>query len=506
MDLTYEQKKNLLYMVYILIVALLVFLSGLYNIGPLISLILAFLVAISAAIPSIFGFFKDRRIQVEREKNLENLAEGICTLLSALNLKFDVEKICEELKGKRINLTIQEVNHHVINYLLDGLSQEERDIIYILSLCREVETNQNYIFRSDLRRSISDKLSEFDLYNLDENTKKLLCAYSNLRASIEGSVGEKVSLETIFQADIELKNELLCFLQKYGTLEKFSLGLFTDLKNSQEFRRTLSKLLVRGKLPALTVKRKALGKIRKELEERGATSNAFVLFSNKFQEIESFEKALERFPQLKIGRKEPLNFPQSAQFLHMRVLYPAQYYKSAKDFLEKEIINTIPESKKFEGFVAVMPLEMTELASYPSVDEAVYISNDLIKSSFESINYLQTGFPWSAIDVVIESLKSEIDILELLSIIPFNIFVPDLKEEAKDCIIGHYERIQEKFDVKTLFDWADVNPESLRKELQSLPCGSIITKDEWIKVAKGIVYGAEKSSESTFGPVLKPVE
>lgn len=275
------------------------------------------------------------------------------------------------------------------------------------------------------------------------------------------------------------------------------------MKTSEELRRTLSKLLFRGKLRALAVKRKALEKIRKKLEERGATSNAFVLFSNKFQELKSFNKALEKFPQLVIGRKTPINFPQSAKYLHMRILYPEQYYKSPQEFLEKEILPAIPESKKFEGFVAVMPLEMTEVASYPSSDEAAHQS-DLVRSSFESLNYLQTGFPWSAMDIVIESLKSDIGISELLSIIPFNVFVPDLAEEAKDCIIEYYEEIQEKFDVKTLFDWADVNYQSLGRELHSLPCGGVLKEVEWLEAAEKIVSYADRLSESAFGSILKP--
>jgi hypothetical protein len=194
----YEEKKSLAYTLGLISVASLVFLSGIFDTGPLISAILAALVILVGVIPSIFDFFRNRKMRINQEKKLELLVKNIISFLSNTGLKLNEEKIIDELKAKKIELTIPEVNYNVIDLVLKDLSWEERNILFILSLCNEIERNPDDIIKSGLRKSISEYLDGFDLYRLDENTEKLLCAYSNLKEVIEGRAEKSVSLKKSF--------------------------------------------------------------------------------------------------------------------------------------------------------------------------------------------------------------------------------------------------------------------------------------------------------------------
>jgi hypothetical protein len=362
---------------------------------------------------------------------------------------------------------------NVYRKVLDQLNVEDKDILFILCLVKEIDEEKDEIKKSSYRSRISKVLEDFDTEIIGKRTQKLLKFYAKLK---------KIDVR-------DYKNLFLEFTKKYCSVQKFAYQIFNDYEKAEEFRRTLSILIARGKLNLPLIKSKINKKIDSLLKER-QVSRGFIILMNRYQRLKKVQESLNKFPQIEIGRLKPHNFPSPTQYLHMRIVYPKFYYSSAKEFMEKEILSKIPEKEKDNGFVAVLPLEIMDVTSYPRSQSE--IKNDKMKVSFQAINYLRTGLHKDITEIITEYTISEINISEILSIIPFNIFVPRLKREAKDFLIENYEYLQSHFKINSLFDWSEINPKDLAEKIISMDKNKILSKKEWYNVCNKICKEAEK--------------
>jgi len=147
-----------------------------------------------------------------------------------------------------------------------------------------------------------------------------------------------------------------------------------------------------------------------------------------------------------------------------------------------------------KGFVAVLPIETTEIYLFPE-----YISNiesDHMRHSFQSVNYFKTGVAFDLFEILLEYMKSEIELSEILSIIPFNVFVPELNQETKNFIIDNYKRIQDSFGIKSLVDWSNINPSNLAKVIIALGGSRILPEEEWNDICIKICEEAKKHAKA----------
>ena len=215
-----------------------------------------------------------------------------------------------------------------------------------------------------------------------------------------------------------------------------------------------------------------------------------IVIINKFQKLDSVKRALAKFPRIQMGRLTPHNFPPETQFLSMSMIYPKTNYKTPGEFLEREIISRVPEKDRKDGFAAVFSIEITEAATYPKVDNE--IASDFMRKSFSAVNYLATGQIKGIYELLSEFAVSSVSIAEILAVIPFNIFVPDLSDDARNFIIDQYSDIQSKFHIESLLDWAEVMPKELALELTNRDSTKYISDNEWVKVASKICAEARK--------------
>jgi len=293
--------------------------------------------------------------------------------------------------------------------------------------------------------------------------------------------------------DKDHKKLFLEFAHKYATSQFTAFQLFNDLKLANEFRKTLSQLIVSGKLSLPLVVKEAEDK-RDELLNKKQVQRGFIVIMNKYEKLDSVKRSLSKFPQIEMGRLKPQNFPENTRYLNMRIVYPKTYYSSADEFLKREIINRIPEDETGKGFVAVLPLEITGIQSYPKIEAD--IESNIMKKSFQSINYLITGQDKSIDEIVTEYELSNVSLSDILAVIPFNIFVPDIKTEAKNFIIDNYLEIQKKFGIKSLFDWANVNANELSGALIQFDKKHILTETEWQEIGEQICEEARKHTNA----------
>lgn len=355
-------------------------------------------------------------------------------------------------------------------------------VIHILLLCNDVDRCNNDISKSELKKWVDLELDDFDMLNLDANSKSLLTAYWNYQ-------NYKPLFEICHTADY---NKLsLEFAKKYSQ-KLLSLLIFRNYEQSEEFRKTLSALLQGGKLNSLLLRMK----IDQTTKEKLLTNNrkGLILLTNKFQRNADVEDRINMYPQLKVGRLTPQNFPESSKYLHMRLLYPKEPI-SPKIFLEQEILNNIPTEERFDGFAAIIPFETSEMYLYPN--NKSQIENINSRKAYEAIDYFKTGNSDQVLNEAVLAKLSEIGINEILSIIPFNIFIPRVKNDMKLFIIDKYELFQSAFQIQSLFDWANINPQDLFNKFIELGCLEINSNEkDWIRIAKRIILEAKKHQEA----------
>ena len=458
-----------------ILIFLLVIFSGLIKNIYVAAIFGGMAAALSYVAEPIFDLLADRKLRKSRETLIKSYTKDIVSFLkSGFEIKANPEELIEAIKNEDFDVTKDEVYKKAIELIK---TDQDKEILLILALTKEIDREKDISLQSRYRSKITEVLQNFDTLKFDTRTQQLMKAYTNL-----------------YEIKDENHKELfLTFAQKYSNLQLIAIQLFNDLNLANEFKRTLSLLLVRGKLNLPLVK----GETKKKVDELLKTKQiprGFIVIMNKYENLDPVMKALSKFPQIQIGRLKPHNFPENTKYLSMRILYPKTYYASSEEFLNKEILNRIPEEERGKGFVAVLPLEITEIRSYPKTEAD--IESDIMKKSFQAINYLITGQDKSVDEILAEYTISNITISEILAVIPFNIFVPDIKRNAKDFIIDNYPEIQKKFKIKTLFDWAEVDSNELSKALIQYDKQHILSESEWQKIATQICVEAKKHAKA----------
>ncbi|MFI5218806.1 MAG: hypothetical protein ACHQNT_04895, partial [Bacteroidia bacterium] len=323
---------------------------------------------------------------------------------------------------------------------------ETKNALLVVALCYEMDNTSDIIVKANYKEVISTVIEQYNLLELDDEAKLVLRYYNNYFSN-------KKLDEPI--ANLDYNNELKTFTKKYNGIINIALSFKLEKEQIEEFRRTLAILLSQGKLNVKLLDENIKKKIDSALKKKTNQTKAFLLLANKFHKIPEIETVLKKYPSITFSYKYPNKLPESIKYLHTRIIYPPQNYLSAEDFLNDEIIPLIPEKEKSNGFISIIPIEGTEIYSFP--ENADEIKSESMRSGFESISAIKTGRSLNLADIYVESMHEEIQIENLLSIIPFNIFVPGLPKNTKSFLIENYENLKQHFNIEKLSDWADIN-------------------------------------------------
>lgn len=414
------------------------------------------------------------------------------------NNLYSLNKFTEKYLNKSININAEAqrikdsgTQYRKIDFIyeaLKGLFQNnvKHDAVFLTVLCNESDKESNPAEISLYKQRISEILEKYDFAHLNEDSKMILKYFYNYEndKSLEEDA-ESIDNKEVFDR----------LTKKYCRSLNIAFHMALEKDQAEEFRKTLAILIGRGKLSLKQLKKDVITRMNKEIEKKQKTAQAYLLLANKFHYIPEVVASIEKFPNIKIGTKYAIGLPEAVKYLHMRIVYPTDNYKDAGDFLKKEILPNIPKSKINDGFIAIIPIEGTEIYSYPVRKDE--IKDAKVKESFESVSAIKTGMPYVMADLLVNDLDADVPIEDILSIIPFNIFVPDISQRARNFIIDNYEKIKREFSVNTLFDWADVRQAALGRKLISLDKGSgsrkRVAKDEtWNMTARKVVEEAKK--------------
>lgn len=442
----------------------------------------------------LMEYFEQRKSDKEKHAFIKKCIDDLNIFLAKyLSLSPEdnlTERIIEQIKANEIELRKEKIFNFVIkNYINIPYSDNDLHIMFTLSICFEIDNSDDKVYISELRNIADRALTDFDIKSMDEETKKLLLSYNKYKTGSNDILNGK-------EIKIDYRQSLMEFAHKYCSIYTFATQIFFDNDKAYEVLNTLRYLLKRGKLSSPLLNQKAIEDINKSLLRKSKQSRGFILLINNYQKLEEVDISLSKFPQIKFGHLYPSHFPEGVKYLHMRIIYPENQFISPKQFLKREIIDKVPEEEIPKGFAAVIPIEATEIFSFPKVSG---ITSEYVKQALSNVNYLKTGVSKDMNEIIIEYFKSESKIIEVLSIIPFNVFVPDMESNGKVFLIDNYNTIKKHFKVESLFDWADVKHEELSDKLIELDEGKTLSKKRWKEICKSIITEAKKHSVAIDG-------
>lgn len=403
----------------------------------------------------------------------------------------DEDRIVNKARNGNFDPTKSSVYWAGIELLASEEPEYRKNIIFVIVLCREIKAIDDAIERSRLKAEIDRLTTDFDYLNPDNPTREFLGAFETAQEAIDHGNGETARL---FENTPEDTREIaLEFIMDYGTTDELSLLLFNDREKSRELRRTLGKLIARGRLSTESVSKETARQIQSELDELGSATK-FLIFSQLLHREEEVAEAIEKFPHFQIGNKYPESgFPEAIKYMRIYVVYPEFNYGSARHFMESEIEPAIPEDYPEDGFISAMPLELSELEIFPDhVDFESYL-----EGTYDTLTFLKTGSGQDLSEIVSDTVMSEIEISELLATLPFNVIDPEIREDEKEVIIEDYEILKQEFGVRELFDWSDVDPEQLGDRLAELDEEG--NSKRWQDVAEQIVEKTSEYDIATYG-------
>jgi len=426
----------------------------------------------------------------KKRKKIQNQLKPVLRFLKQqVNLNLDTAQLLNAIDSSEIDFFRKDsIIVFVINSV-ESLNQVQKDAIILITLCNEIENEVDILKSESYKTAVSAIFEKYNFIELDEGAKTIIKYYYNYLN------GKSLQTEA---SEIDFWSITDQVTRKYNKTYNLSFRLKLERDQSEEFRRTLSILIKDGKLNIKQLEKSLQDKIKVELQDIAIKSKAFLVLSQKFQNIPEIQQALDRFPHVKFPPPKPSRLPGSIKYVSTRIIYPSSAFQDAEDFLMNEIAPLIPPDRMNDGFIAVIPIEGTELYSIP--ENADYFEKSYLIDGFESIAAYKTGLSIDMAELYMECMKTEIHVDEVLCNIPINIFVPTLSEKIKNFLISNYDNLKTKFNITRLADWADINNDDLRNYLIELDANrgkQRLYKDEnWQVLANTIIYQSIKHREA----------
>lgn len=435
-------------------------------------------------IDSLTEFFEGLKAQKVRRKNIK---KHIRDLNKFLNKYTSYESISKEVVKEIDNDNIdhqkkEQVYSWIINEKLDEDSDVKKDGLLCALFCYEIDKESDLLKIDSYKKIIASIFEKYDFLNISDNSKTIAQYYNNYKNGLK---------LTATSDDLDYSEQINQMTSEYDKTYNLSLKLKFEKDQIEEFRKTLAVLISRGKLNIQQIEKRVRTKLAEQIQNK--SGKAFLILANNYQRISAVKNLLDSYPGVVYTYKKPRFLPDSIKYLHTRIIYPPEESQNPKNFIDKKIKPLIPDERVGDGFISVIPIEGTEVYSYPSnIDQ---IESDNVREGFETITAYKTGMSINLVEFYIENLQQEIKVDELLSVIPFNVFVPNIGKTPKNLIIDNYDHLKKEFSINTLSDWADVNDEDLTKALISIDNNRnserVFDDEEWGEIANKIITSSQ---------------
>lgn len=283
------------------------------------------------------------------------------------------------------------------------------------------------------------------------------------------------------------------FISKYVKKEEIISKLTSERKKLEDYRRTLSRLLESGKLDKYGI-HKVIEGVNEEIEKVLADRTHYFILINELQHNSDIKKRISD----SLSRDGQLVYSGSLSLGNSRyslLLGVSEDDLKTKEFYERYIKESY-ESIDTEGWLSVHKAKFEG----ESIFKKRYIAKDPSKGALSAIsfkNVLTTGEKAIKISLKEKLIETYLTTDELLSVLPLNLFLPDLDSRKKNILIENNENIKSRFGISKLTDWA-YTPHTTKEIAEFLrdkyfPSDSI---DLWEENVNKIVKEAKKIKDA----------
>jgi len=398
----------------------------------------------------IEGYLEERAILTTNTRYMNEIRNFISERLSQPN---------SSMESIRERLTRQEIYLRFLEESFPGLSTTKKNAFLLLCFCRQTEQSLG-AESVDVYSTIQRYIEILGLHRITRESKIVFAAYHRFFKTKEKFAGIDDLFRTLpLQVTKGLQKE---FLERFSKDAPF-MYVRRELRQSEELRRTLLELVKTGQLNAYGVKEEALQHLKDEFSRTALSRGAFLILGNKIPR--EVKEKFRTYPNL--GGFMAWSHVPNIRPVRITgfIIKPNKHFISPREFFTKEVQPLI-ETQDRDMILVIFSLDILNLESYVHPPTADFAS-EFMQDCFSSIRHITEGYAeeasiWTTIS------NSKITIEELLSIIPFNIFVPDIVESERELILKNYSQIKQRLSVKKLPDWKDHKPSDIVKVLLSL--------------------------------------
>ncbi len=344
----------------------------------------------------------------------------------------------------------------LVSRSLNGIDQERRDALIVLWLTYrwlKLRSQPGADALGAFQILDSTLRSSFPSLKYSAKTKRLIIGFRKLTPDwmARPRLPTVASLLEGEMSTNDYREGLYDFLSKTGQQHLFET---IRADRAEALRAVLIQLVAEGRLATHGLRKELVEKVQEEIRKKGFTSNVFLVFKNKFYELDRF---LESLPHLKGGAVRPrgFGFGEKAR-IYQLILKTPGYYRDAEHFLDLEIR---PRITSKEGFLAIIPGDLVGSRVFP--EQKDFVGRQIVAANLELVNYLLTGFKQPDLDIWMLLAKHEVPVNEVLAALPLTILAMDLPETAAAELWSRYDELKGRFGIRSLLDWARANPNEL---------------------------------------------
>lgn len=422
-----------------------------------------------------FGTFKKNRRIERRQKKFNKI----------------LRKFESRFEDSFLNFKGAEPSENLIDYCDDVFTEEYEQYLHVfyVYLAEEAEFDLNHFERNSLDDSIISFCRDFDLRNPTNETIQTAWGIYSVLCTSSTEISFDDASPDVF--DYECLDER--FIRKYVEKEKLITELTSERQEIRNYKQTLSKLYRNGELNEFGVKQ-MLSDFEDEIKTTRTDKTHFLILMQQLQYDDSDIRS-----QIKESVKSDGDSTYNVGFDISNSYYSSflavvggdedisEFYQAHVEpyYEETEDDGWLSVHKaKFEGSILERRYEETQ----PS---------DNAKQAIARTNILAEGQEVVKLSLEDRLIESYLSTDELLTVLPLNLFLPDLSSKKRETLIQHNEEIKKKFNISELTDWANPShpPSEIANHLQStyFPEDS---PQEWEQNVQTIMRGASEVNQA----------
>lgn len=431
-------KQNYIFL--LLNIVLVPLLAGLTYLTILSPAQLAILVVLANVLPKYENIIRRWRSAENRDQLSKRTAEFNQVLAS-----FEERFVDDFLELRELG------SENLINYAESAITTEEN--IYLPLLYIYLREDSDFELKNNERTSLTQKLRmslrRFSLVHPNETDLRIAWGAYQLLCGESEPFALASDDDAFMEADCFEEK----FVHEYLHKEQIISRLTSRHEEEAEYRTTLAQLYDAGELNKFGIQQ-ALIELEEELNFVLTDKTHYFILIN---EIQNETEIVDDIKEAIIAEGDDVytgSLMLNAGMISLTLCVCDESWET-EEFYEKFVKGPF-EKHYADGVLSIHRAKFEGGSIFRQRYETSEPSEQILRG-IESRGLLTTGEVAAALNLREKLIESYLSTDELLSVLPLNLFLPELPSEKKEKLIESNEEIKGEFDIAQLTDWAHSN-------------------------------------------------